>query len=85
MEFKAGSFKLATKSMVPIVPLTIDGTNRAFEGNGNKLKKCDIHLYIHEPVYIENLSKEEISSINEYVRSIIIKPLEEKNETSVKN
>ena len=30
-EFKSGSFKLATKSKVPIVPLTIDGTYRVME------------------------------------------------------
>ncbi len=32
-EFKAGSFKLATKSKVPIVPVTIDGS---YKNNGRK-------------------------------------------------
>ena len=39
-EFKAGSFKLATKSKAPIVPVTIDGTYKVMEGNKNKIKAC---------------------------------------------
>ncbi|MCJ7856906.1 1-acyl-sn-glycerol-3-phosphate acyltransferase [Lachnospiraceae bacterium NSJ-143] len=78
IDFKAGSFKLATKSKVPIVPVTIDGTFNALEGNGNKLIPGDINLYIHEPVHIDRLSKEEADSLNVYVRNIIIRPLEEK-------
>lgn len=80
MDFKAGSFKLATKSKAPIVPLTINGTNSALEGNNNRLRKCDIHLYVHKPVYMEDLTKEQLASLHEYVREIVAKPLEDKNE-----
>ena len=34
-EFKAGSFKLATKSKVPIVPVTISGSYKIMETNKN--------------------------------------------------
>ncbi len=78
MDFKAGSFKLATKSKVPIVPLTIDGTFKSFEGNDNKLISNDFYLYIHKPVYIDKIPKEDAENINNYVRDIIKKPLEEK-------
>ena len=78
MEFKAGSFKLATKSKVPIIPVTIDGTYKALEGNDNKLKAGDVYIYFHEPVMANELPKEEAGRINEYVRDIIKKPLEEK-------
>ena len=73
-EFKAGSFKLAIKSGVPIVPLTIMGTSDIYEGNGNILKKGDVHLYIHDPIYMENISKEEMGSLHKMVEDIVREP-----------
>ena len=73
-EFKAGSFKLAIKSGVPIVPLTIMGTSDIYEGNGNILKKGDVHLYIHDPIYMENMSKEEMGSLHKMVEDIVREP-----------
>ena len=40
-EFKAGSFKLATKSKCPIIPVTISGTYKIMEhGKGPWLEKA---------------------------------------------
>lgn len=40
-EFKAGSFKLATKSKCPIIPITINGSYKIMEhGNGSWIKKA---------------------------------------------
>ena len=74
-EFKAGSFKLATKSKAPIVPVTIDGTYKVMEGNKNKIKPAEINLIIHEPIYTDKLTKEEIAELPEKVRSIIVADL----------
>ncbi len=76
-EFKAGSFKLATKSKAPIVPVTIDGTYKVMEGNKNKIKPAEINLIIHEPIYTDKLTKEEIAELPEKVRSIIVADLPE--------
>ncbi|MDO4535037.1 MAG: lysophospholipid acyltransferase family protein [Clostridium perfringens] len=70
-EFKAGSFKLATKSKVPIVPLTIDGTYRVMEGNKILIKPSNINFYIHKPIYVDKLSKEELTTLPETVENII--------------
>lgn len=70
-EFKAGSFKLATKSKVPIVPLTIDGTYRVMEANKVLIKPSNINFYVHEPIYTDKLSKEELAALPETVESII--------------
>ena len=48
-EFKAGSFKLATKSKCPIIPITINGSYKIMEhGNGSWIKKgnCRLSIYI---------------------------------------
>ena len=72
-EFKAGSFKLATKSKCLIVPVTIDGTYKLLEANNNWVKGADVRLVIHPPIDVTSLSKEEIDSLHNTVRSIIVK------------
>ena len=71
-EFKAGSFKLATKSKVPIVPVTIDGSYKIMEANSNKhLKSATVELFIHPMIETANLSKEEQDNLPERVKTII--------------
>lgn len=48
--FKDGSFKLATRSGAVIVPLTIDGSYRLLEGNGNRIGPGLVRLTIHPPL-----------------------------------
>lgn len=74
-EFKAGSFKLATKSKRQIVPVTIDGTYKLLEANKNWIKKADVKLIIHPPIDTASLSKEETDNLHNTVRSIISKDL----------
>lgn len=70
-EFKGGSFKLATKSKCPIVPLTIDGTRNIMEANNYRIKPVTVNLYIHPPIDVTTLSKEEIAKLPETVRETI--------------
>ena len=79
-EFKSGSFKLATKSKVPIVPLTIDGTYRVMEANKILIKHSNINFYVHKPIYTDKLSKEEITKLPETVEHIIRSKLPNKGE-----
>ena len=70
-EFKAGSFKLATKSKVPIVPVTIDGSYKILEGSKYRICPAKVNVYIHEPIETENLSKQCESKLPEMVEKII--------------
>lgn len=79
-EFKSGSFKLATKSKVPIIPLTIDGTYRVMEANKILIKPSNINFYVHKPIYTDKLSKEEITKLPETVEHIIRSKLPNKGE-----
>lgn len=72
-EFKAGSFKLATKSKCPIVPVTIDGTYKLLEANNNWIKSHNVQLIIHPPIDVTSLSREESENLHNTVRSIISK------------
>lgn len=72
-DFKAGSFKLATKSKVPIVPVTMSGSYKIMENNKNKwmVKPAVVDLYIHPAIETANLSKEEQDSLITNVYEII--------------
>jgi 1-acyl-sn-glycerol-3-phosphate acyltransferase len=74
-EFKAGSFKLATKSRVPIVPVTIHGTRSILEDNGNRIKAGDVWVKIHPKIETADLSRDEITELPEMVRGIIVAAL----------
>lgn len=74
-EFKAGSFKLATKSKVPIVPVTMSGSYKIMENNKKKwlVKPAIVDLYIHPEIQTANLNKEEqdalITNVYEIIKS----------------
>lgn len=70
-EFKKGSMKLGTKAGVPIIPVTIDGTYKALEGNNNIVQKAEVNIIVHKPIYQDTLSKEEISNLSENIKEII--------------
>ncbi|MDV4149566.1 lysophospholipid acyltransferase family protein [Clostridium sp. AL.422] len=72
-EFKAGSFKLATKSKVPIVPVTMNGSYKIMENNKKKwiVKASNVDLYIHPAIETSNLSKEEQDGLVTKVYEII--------------
>ena len=70
-EFKAGSFKLATKAKKPIVPVTIDGTMNIMEGNHYIIKPGTVNLYIHPPIETALMTKEEAAELPKRVKGII--------------
>jgi 1-acyl-sn-glycerol-3-phosphate acyltransferase len=68
--FKKGSLRVATKSGVPIIPITINGTWRIFEENGYP-QKASVDITIHKAIETKNLSKVEASELSEKVEEII--------------
>lgn len=69
-EFKKGSMKLATKAKAPIIPVAMYRADRAFEID-RKIKPIDIIVTFSEPIYTDNLTKEEERGLAEKVRGII--------------
>jgi 1-acyl-sn-glycerol-3-phosphate acyltransferase len=75
IEFKAGSFKLATKAKVPVVPVTIDGTFKIMEANKNRIKPADVTITIHSPIETAEMTRDEQTELPEKTRQIIISGL----------
>ncbi|MPQ43119.1 lysophospholipid acyltransferase family protein [Clostridium tarantellae] len=68
--FKGGSFKLATKSKVPIVPFSIDGSYKLLEGNKHH-KHAHVTITYHPPIETKNLTKEEEANLHNVVEKIV--------------
>ena len=75
-EFKAGSFKLATKSKVPVIPVTMNGSYKIMEhGNGPWIKPANVELTIHAPIDTSSLTKEEVDNLPSKIEEIICSKL----------
>lgn len=78
LPFHAGSFKVATKTGAPIVPITINNTSTIWEDHFPIMKAQNVVIEYGEPIYTKDMTKEEIKSIHEKVHGII-------QETYIKN
>jgi 1-acyl-sn-glycerol-3-phosphate acyltransferase len=70
-EFKAGSFRLALKAGVPIVPVTIDGSWHIYEENKKLGKNARVKVTVHPAIPTAGLSREEIAALPEKVHAMI--------------
>lgn len=75
-EFKAGSFKLATKAKCPIIPVTMNGSYKIMEhGNGPWIRPANVELIIHPMIETANLTKEELDLLPSKVEEIVCSEL----------
>lgn len=70
-DFKQGAFKLATKSKVPIVPVTISGSNRIMEKGSIKINPAKVKLVIAEPVYMTEEYEKDTKLLSEKIKAVI--------------
>ncbi len=78
-DFKPGSFKLAFKTNTPIVPVTIDGSYKLKEKNNGLIKPDTVNVYIHNPIFLENITNEEKESLPGKIKDIIADKLPKNN------
>lgn len=73
LPFHEGSFKIAEKGGVPVVPITIVNSAAIFEDHMPIIKKAPVIIEYGEPIYLDTLDKETRKHVGSYVRSIIEK------------
>ena len=78
LDFHAGSFKLATKTGVPIVPVVQTHTREIFEKHFPWLHAQKTTLEFLPPVETAGLSKAQQKELLEYIRQLILKAYLEK-------
>ncbi|MGN0323087.1 MAG: lysophospholipid acyltransferase family protein [Oliverpabstia sp.] len=82
MEFHEGSFKLATRTGCPIIPIALNNTVSIFEKQFPKIRKTHVVIEYCKPIYPAELSKEDKKFIGRYTQNIILEALK-KNESLV--
>ncbi len=72
LPFHEGSFKIASKSGCPVIPMTIVGSAGIFEDHFPKIKKAKVIIEYGKPIYVKELPKENQKQLGPYVRNIIM-------------
>lgn len=70
-EFKAGSFKLATKAGVPIIPVTINGSYHMFEDRDVITNGAVIDVIVHPAIETAGISRAEEKELPKRVEDIV--------------
>lgn len=73
LPFHAGTFKIATKSGCPVVPMTVVNTNTIWEDHFPSMKSQNVVIEYGEPIYTKDLDKEAQKHLHETVQEIIQK------------
>lgn len=71
LDFHPGSFKLATKPKVKLIPVAINNTSQVFEDHVPFVKKAAVAVEFCEPIDTAALSAEELKKLPDTVYSII--------------
>jgi 1-acyl-sn-glycerol-3-phosphate acyltransferase len=76
--FKKGSLRLALRTGVPVVPVTIRGSWHLYEEKGY-IRPHTVNFYVHPPIETASLTKEEAAGLAERVEGIVRSKLDEWN------
>lgn len=71
LPFHEGSFRIATKTNCPIIPIAINNANAIFEDQFPKIKPVHVILEYGAPIYLDQLSPEDKKHIGAYTQKII--------------
>ncbi|ABX44134.1 lysophospholipid acyltransferase family protein [Lachnoclostridium phytofermentans] len=77
LPFKEGSFKMAEKTGCAIIPVAITNSDAVFERQFPWVKKATVVIHYGNPIYPNDLPKEERKFIGNHVRDVISSMLEE--------
>ena len=75
LPFHEGSFKIATKTNCPVIPIAIHNSAEIFEAHLPKIRPCRVVVEYGEPIYPEQLSKDEKKHLGSYTRNVILEML----------
>lgn len=70
-DFKPGSFKLATKAKVPVVPVSLNGGYHLFEEKGVITKGVTIDFMVHPPIETASMDRHQLAELPKQVEEIV--------------
>ena len=71
LPFHDASFKIAEKSGVPVVPITLVNTAAIFEDHLPKIRRATVVIRYGEPIYLKDLDKETRKNVGVYFQNLI--------------
>ncbi len=71
LPFKGGSFYLAVRAGVPVVPITLNGTRAVLKPDSYHVRPGQTEMIIHPPIPTEGLTLGDVDALSERVRSQI--------------
>ncbi|MCD7818557.1 MAG: 1-acyl-sn-glycerol-3-phosphate acyltransferase, partial [Lachnospiraceae bacterium] len=71
LPFHEGSFKIATKTGCPIIPVAITGSSAVFEDHVPYVHAAPVTIEYGAPIYPSELTRNEQKSIGQYVQNVI--------------
>ncbi|MDO4614418.1 MAG: lysophospholipid acyltransferase family protein [Lachnospiraceae bacterium] len=81
-EFHGGSFKIAQRTKCPIIPVAVNHTEAVFEKQFPRIKPQHVIIEFGEPVYYQDLPREDQKQVGEYFR-VKIRDMVIKNQAAV--
>lgn len=72
LPFHDASFKIASKSGCPVVPMALTNTASIFEDHFPRIKRSTAVLQYGKPVYIKDLDKEQQKNVGAYFSQVIL-------------
>jgi 1-acyl-sn-glycerol-3-phosphate acyltransferase len=75
LKFKKGWLRLATKSGVPIVPITLKNTYKVLSYNGRRVSPAIVECIVSKPIETHNFTRENKKEIIGKVRKVITQNL----------
>ena len=76
-EFKKGTFSMAQKFGVPIVPMSIVGSFQFFRTGRWMLHPAKITVYMHDTIDTAKVDRSELDELRQRVQEIVAEPVEE--------
>ena len=76
LPFHEGSFKISTKTGCPVIPIAIHNSAEIFEAHLPKIRPCKVVVEYGDPIYPDQLSKEDKKHLGQYTQKVILKMLE---------
>jgi 1-acyl-sn-glycerol-3-phosphate acyltransferase len=72
LPFKAGSFYLAIRAGVPVVPITLNGTRYVLKPDTYHVRAGQSEMIIHQPIPTAGLALDDVPSLCDRVRAAIL-------------
>ena len=80
LPFHEGSFKIATKTNCPIIPIAISNSANIWEAHFPKVKPTHVIVEYGKPIYVDELEKEDKKHLGSYTQNVILETLKKNQE-----